>query len=1241
MKTKRFLALLLSVVVVLGMMSLAAFAYYEAPFFDGDSVDVCTEGKTYSLFAENDLEGQNGTTFLYVVKSGDRYYTLGNPRYSEFNEVDSVYAVDITEYYDAQTNTFSGISDNVNVGAMQYQMNAGSYMYVDGDMLFALSVPFESEGQTWFDGGIRYYSPEETYSYSRPLWHSNGDGSGYLYDSYIDWFGDSDTWVYGVLDLKYTGTNYVFALRDKSEEYNEVRNADPDNYDVGVNVKAYLYAAPCGHEQNVHGDADAPTCMEKGCEECWYCRLCGTYFKNKEMTEAYAGFPEISALGHNFDSEKCKNCKRPVPVYSKVTNKTDFFALADDTMYVLVAEYEGKYYTPDSSVLYSYVFDLDGDGYRDIYNVDENDNGTPDIAEIDYDENGVFDLWDYPTEEERLEYFDSICQGYLTDMLYGQTVGIPVKEITLNYDGTISHDAVKDALEFEMIKLHSEEDNPDYTLECVMQFVVPNTFINSPAFIPEDRPYDKQYPDEGDTYYWAVLFYNDRDSYYTYDWENDEYVSGLPFLDICKEGSIALSKSWNAFSPEFGEQLGCLRLRDYNGELRFVVGSDYNLEGSEWVDDENGGYYDAHDTQACVYLYASEGGATCDHEMHESTAEPPTCTDPGIRYHFYCTKCEKYFRDQDGTVELSENDLVTEGALGHDWGEWTVIDGELTVEQRICKRDTDHIEERDHVHDWDAWQTDGADHHNHTCQNPTCGKTETDSHEWGRWISDGEINHTNECQICHAIRTEVHDWDAGVITQAPSEDDVGIKIYTCVSCLEEKTEYLDRLEHTHVWSDWIALDNENHVSSCVCGEIQSDVHHFGDGEVLQAPSHTVVGQIKYVCANCYYEIIVDMPAMPDHEWSEWESLGSEYHGRTCECGKSESEEHIFVDGRCECGEEDPNYVPPHEHEWSEWKENGNGAHSRYCNCGENETLDHNFDNGETVREASHTESGLIVYTCAVCSAIREEIIEKTAEHSFSEWHNDATVVGTHIRECACGETEVADCSWDVGTVTSAPTYDAKGTKTFTCTVCGATRAEAIEMLVMVEEIVSADNTGVKISTPEGSTAVLNENTEVHVDTVTENVTEQTKEKIEIIGGKNAEVLASYDISLLLDGVSVQPGGAVEVTLPIPEATSEYGALIVVYIDDNGNVTPCETRINADGTITFVTDHFSHYSIIGVPNTSATVWILISSISVVLIGGAVAALLIISQKKGIPIAQFFKKAEKAENADGDSEKENEE
>ena len=120
-----------------------------------------------------------------------------------------------------------------------------------------------------------------------------------------------------------------------------------------------------------------------------------------------------------------------------------------------------------------------------------------------------------------------------------------------------------------------------------------------------------------------------------------------------------------------------------------------------------------------------------------------------------------------------------------------------------------------------------------------------------------------------------------------------------------------------------------------------------------------------------------------------------------------------------------------------------------------------------------------------------------------------------------------------------------------------------------------------------------------------------KENIEtVLGDVKAAVLVTYDISLLLDGVTVQPGGAVEVTLPAPENMSGFQRIQVVYIDDNGNVTPCETRVNEDGTVTFVTDHFSRYAIVGVNDaetekgidTGAIVAIVIGSILILGVGG---------------------------------------
>jgi hypothetical protein len=124
--------------------------------------------------------------------------------------------------------------------------------------------------------------------------------------------------------------------------------------------------------------------MLKGCEEYWYCANCNKYYKNAAFSECFGEeMPVLLATGHDFDGEACKNCNRPVPVYSKVRNQADFDALAEDTMFILVAEYNGKHYAMDFSEVYSYMTDSDGDGFYDIHDVDNDSDGIPDNWEVE------------------------------------------------------------------------------------------------------------------------------------------------------------------------------------------------------------------------------------------------------------------------------------------------------------------------------------------------------------------------------------------------------------------------------------------------------------------------------------------------------------------------------------------------------------------------------------------------------------------------------------------------------------------------------------------------------------------------------------------------------------------------------------------------------------------------------------------------------------------------------------------
>ena len=67
----------------------------------------------------------------------------------------------------------------------------------------------------------------------------------------------------------------------------------------------------------------------------------------------------------------------------------------------------------------------------------------------------------------------------------------------------------------------------------------------------------------------------------------------------------------------------------------------------------------------------------------------------------------------------------------------------------------------------------------------------------------------------------------------------------------------------------------------------------------------------FCCSSCTFE--------HSHQFTEGK----------CECGETDPNyvaphEHAFVEGKCECGETDPNYVAPHEHKFIEGK----------CECGE-------------------------------------------------------------------------------------------------------------------------------------------------------------------------------------------------------------------------------------------------------------------------------------------------------------------
>ncbi|MBQ4582864.1 MAG: cell wall-binding repeat-containing protein [Oscillospiraceae bacterium] len=102
-----------------------------------------------------------------------------------------------------------------------------------------------------------------------------------------------------------------------------------------------------------------------------------------------------------------------------------------------------------------------------------------------------------------------------------------------------------------------------------------------------------------------------------------------------------------------------------------------------------------------------------------------------------------------------------------------------------------------------------------------------------------------------------------------------------------------------------------------------------------------------------------------------------------------------------------------------------------------------------------TEGGTMTYYNTDGSVSRvvtaaEDASLKAHGHTYGSWTYDGVEKQTHTHVCACtacvepcGFVETTPCQWNEGVVTKEPSETEEGVKTYTCTVCGGTRDEAL------------------------------------------------------------------------------------------------------------------------------------------------------------------------------------------------------
>jgi hypothetical protein len=211
-------------------------------------------------------------------------------------------------------------------------------------------------------------------------------------------------------------------------------------------------------------------------------------------------------------------------------------------------------------------------------------------------------------------------------------------------------------------------------------------------------------------------------------------------------------------------------------------------------------------------------------------------------------------------------------------------------------------------------------------------------------------------------------------------------------------------------------------------------------------------------------------------------------------------------------------------------------------------------------------------------------------------------------------------------VTKEPTQAEPGEATYTCSLCSHFYTEELPRKIAQ---VTGGVVGTVLNVPADSNAYIPDGTVFDVvEAPVEDVPAQVLGEIAVTANGAAKPLGMYDLALLLDGAEIQPNGTVAITIPAPALAADYDQIIVVYIAPDGSYEECVTTLNEDGTLTFETDHFSQYAVIGITENGlgagAIAAIVIAAVLVAGIGGFALFWFVIKKKSFADLVAIFKK-----------------
>ena len=393
-----------------------------------------------------------------------------------------------------------------------------------------------------------------------------------------------------------------------------------------------------------------------------------------------------------------------------------------------------------------------------------------------------------------------------------------------------------------------------------------------------------------------------------------------------------------------------------------------------------------------------------------------TCTEAGNSEYWYCDKCKHYFEDADARNEIEKDSYILP-ALGHDYHEVAGSSKEAT-----CTEDGKEADQKcsrcNNIIDGAIIEAPGHDYHEVADSAKEAACTENGKH------ADKKCSRCNDIIEGAVIDKLGHNWNNGEVTKEPTEQEEGVKTFTCNRCHETRTETIPKKDHVH---------NIQHVDAkdAKCEEAGNKEYWYCEG-----------------CGLYFSDATAETSVLP--ESLILASLGHDWDEGVITKKATEEADGVMLYTCKRCSNTRTESIPKLNH-----------------------SLLHYTEKPATCLENGHIE----YWYCKNCDSFfsdkdAQNKIEKNATVTEALGHDYHEVEGTAKKE-TCGEPgKKADqkCSrckhvqegapieatgkhtWDEGVVTKEPTFEEEGIKTFTCTVCHATRTENIDKLESKDKV---------------------------------------------------------------------------------------------------------------------------------------------------------------------------------------------